>query len=201
MGPSWRLLGQFQNRSRRPVRGRWRPKTHPRAATKKTPSASEERPKSLLRARERFGRKPKAPIFSQRPKHRFSEGTRSKHRLKKSKKTSPVTKKIKKTTALVRAPRKAPQEALEASKMEPRRARSAPGGHQGRSKTASVRLLERSWRLFRPSWGRLGISWAAPGPSWAAPGGHFGLLGITFSRFFGKYFWRLGPGPSKFIFF
>ena len=91
-GPSWGPLGASWASSKIAPGGLFEAAGAPKhtqeqqTAIKKTPSASEERPKSLLRARERFGRKPKAPIFSQRPKHQISEGTRSKHRLNKKQK-------------------------------------------------------------------------------------------------------------------
>ena len=72
-------------------------------------------------------------------------------------------------------------------------ARSAPGGHQGCSETASGRLLGRSWGALGVVLGPLGSLPAPPGP----------LLGVIVAsrgclvRGFYMLFWRLGPGPWK----
>ena len=70
--------------------------------------------------------------------------------------------------------------------------RWGPGGHQGRSETASGRLLGRSWRLLGPSWGRLGALLAPPGAVLGLPGRSWepfwppgGLFGELFGSLFG----------------
>jgi hypothetical protein len=118
--------------------------------------------------------------------------------------------------------RSAPQEALEASKREPRRrqnptprgpkaspegsgsllgARSAPDGLQGCSETAFGRLLGRSWGalgvVLGSSWELLGRSRPLLGRSW----GSFWPPGGDFFAVFGWLFWRLGPGPRENSFF
>ena len=102
----------------------------------------------------------------------------------------------------------ASQDAIQSrSKMAPRRlenrSKMAPGGLPGASREPKLifdaflaslgALLGAPGALLGSSWDLLGRSRALLGRSWGSfwpPGGHFFEL-------FGRYFWRLGPGPSK----
>ena len=96
------------------------------------------------------------------------------------------------------------------SKMAPRRlenrSKMAPGGLPGASREPKLifdaflaslgaplgapgALLGWAWHLLGRSRALLGRSWVSCWP----PGGHFFKL-------FGRYFWRLGPGPAKNMF-
>ena len=81
------------------------------------------------------------------------------------------------------------------------RSKMAPRGFEILSTMAFLAslgaLLGAPGALLGWSWDLLGRSRALPGRSWGSfwpPGGHF-------FKVFGRYFWRLGPGPSFFCFF
>ena len=92
------------------------------------------------------------------------------------------------------------------SKMAPRRienrSKMAPGGLPGASREPNIfdaflaslgALLGAPGALLGRSWDLLGRSRALLGRSWGA----FGLLAVTFFELFGRFFGKLGPGPSK----
>ena len=83
----------------------------------------------------------------------------------------------------------------------------APGGLPGASREPKLifngflaslgALLGAPGALLGWSWDLLGRSRALLGRSW----GSFWPPGAHFCKLFGRYFWRLGPGPSKIMFF
>ena len=120
--------------------------------------------------------------------------------------------------ALALAPRKASQQALKASKMEPRRAKLhprggqnasrrpswAPGGPQMATKAALRPLLGGSWGALGAVLGSLGPLPGPPGPLPGPPGPLLSFMlasrGSLF-RGFGEVSLMLGPGPFKITFF